>query len=125
MTVTARQNRGRASEKRGRVAEALAVLLLVAKGYRILGWRVKTRAGEIDLIAKTLGGLVCFIEVKARPDEAAAAEAVTGRQRGRIVRAAELWLAGRPLGYRFDVISILPWRLPHHVKAAFRPEDVM
>jgi putative endonuclease len=86
---------------------------------------VKTRAGEIDLIVRSLGGLICFVEVKARPDEAAAAEAITGRQRARIVRAAELYLAGKPLSYRFDVVSVLPGRLPRHIRGAFRPEDVV
>ena len=37
--------------RRGRISEALAAAVLVAKGYRILGRRVKTRAGEIDIIA--------------------------------------------------------------------------
>jgi putative endonuclease len=37
--------------RRGRVSEAFAAAVLIAKGYRILGRRVKTRAGEIDIIA--------------------------------------------------------------------------
>ncbi len=37
--------------RRGRIAEALAAATLMAKGYRILGRRVKTRSGEIDIIA--------------------------------------------------------------------------
>ncbi len=120
-----RQIRGKASEKRGRRGELLAVLLLVCKGYRILGRRVKTKAGEIDLIAKSPLGLLCFIEVKARPDEDLASEAITIRQRGRIVRAAGLYLAGRPHLYRFDRISVLPGRLPRHIRGAWREEDVL
>jgi len=120
-----RIERGKAAEKRGRYGEVLAAALLCLKGYRILGRRVKTRAGEIDLIVRSLSGLTCFVEVKARPDEAAAAEAITARQRARIVRAAELYLAGKPCPYRFDVVRILPGRLPRHVKGAFRPEDVL
>jgi Predicted endonuclease distantly related to archaeal Holliday junction resolvase len=122
--TTARHHRGVAAEKRGRWGEFLAAALLVLKGYRILGWRVKTKAGEIDLIVKSLSGLICFVEVKARPDAAAAAEAVTNRQRGRIVRAGALYLGGKPLAHRFDVVSVLPGRLPRHIKDAFRPEDV-
>ncbi|GAA0552328.1 putative endonuclease [Rhizomicrobium palustre] len=121
----ARQIRGLASEKRGRRGEFLAAAWLCAKGYRILGRRVKTRAGEIDLIAKSLFGVICFVEVKARPDEAAFGEAISGRQKARIVRAAEIYLAGRPLPYRFDVISLLPGHLPRHFRDAFRPEDVV
>lgn len=120
-----RQLRGKAAEKRGRRGELFAVLLLVCKGYRILGRRVKTRAGEIDLIAQTLSGLICFIEVKARPDESLASEAVSLRQRARIVRAAGLYLAGKPRRYRFDRVSVLPGRLPRHIRGAWRAEDVL
>lgn len=123
--MKARQIRGLAAERRGRRGEWLAAALLCLKGYRILGRRVRTKAGEIDLIACTLTGLICFVEVKARPDEASAAEAITVRQRGRIVRAAELYLAGKPRPYRFDVVSVLPGRLPRHIKGAFRPEDAV
>jgi putative endonuclease len=120
-----RLERGKAAEKRGRRGELFAVLLLLCKGYRILGRRVKTRAGEIDLIAQSLSGLICFVEVKARPDEGLAAEAITLRQRGRLVRAAELYLAGKPRPYRFDRVSVLPGKLPRHVKGAWRAEDVV
>ncbi|MDR3526728.1 MAG: YraN family protein [Rhizomicrobium sp.] len=125
MPMRLRQLRGKAAEKRGRRGELFAVLLLVCKGYRILGRRVKTRAGEIDLIAQTLSGLICFIEVKARPDESLASEAVSLRQRARIVRAAGLYLAGKPRRYRFDRVSVLPGRLPRHIRGAWRAEDVL
>jgi len=101
----------------------LAAALLVCKGYRVLARRVKTHAGEIDLIAKSPAGIVCFIEVKARPDAGQAVDAVSRRQQERIARAAALWLAGRPAKARFDIISVLPGRLPHHWKDAWRPDD--
>ena len=113
-----------AAEKRGRRGETLAALLLVCKGYRILGRRVKTRAGEIDLIAKSPSGVVCFIEVKSRPDEGLATDSIGPRQRRRIVRAAELYLAGKSSPARFDVISVVPKRLPRHFKDAWRPDDL-
>lgn len=119
-----RTETGRASEKRGRIAEWLAVLLLAAKGYRILGRRVRTRAGEIDLIAKSLGGIVCFVEVKARTSEGLAAEAVGQRQRGRIVRAAQLYMAGKRGAIRFDMITVLPGHFPRHLKDAWRADDI-
>lgn len=119
--------RRQAAEKRGRRGETLAALLLRLKFYRILGRRVRTHAGEIDLIARAPSGLVCFIEVKARPLEALAVEAVGARQRGRIARAAELYLASRPgvakRGVRFDVVSIVPGALPRHLRDAWRPND--
>lgn len=118
------QNR-KAAEKRGRRGELLAAALLVLKGYRILGRRVKTKAGEIDLIARNLAGVVCFIEVKTRPDEGLATDAIGQRQRGRIVRAAALFLAGKPVPSRFDVVTVVPGRLPRHLKDAWRPDDVL
>ena len=109
------------AEKRGRHDEALAALLLRCKGYRILGQRVRTRAGEIDLVAKSPSGVVCFVEVKTRPQDGLAAEAVGPRQRARIVRAAEFYLAGRKpaKGVRFDVVTVVPGRLPRHLRDAW------
>ena len=114
----------KAAEKRGRRGEVLAALLLVCKGYRILGRRVKTRAGEIDLIARSPDGVVCFVEVKTRPQEGLATEAIGPRQRARIVRAAELYLAGRPSPVRFDVITVVKGRPPRHLKDAWQTGDV-
>jgi len=112
------------AELRGRRSEALAALLLRCKGYRILGQRVRTRAGEIDLVAKSPAGVICFVEVKARPEDTLAAEAIGLRQRARIVRAAELFLAGHAggKGVRFDVVTVVPGRLPHHLRDAWRPD---
>ena len=49
----------------GRKAERYAAMWLRAKGWRILAQRVRTPAGEIDLVAKR-GKIVAFVEVKAR-----------------------------------------------------------
>ncbi len=120
-----RPDRGKAAEKRGRSGEALAALLLRCKFYRILARRVRTRAGEIDLVAKSPSGVICFVEVKARPDEGLAAEAVSTRQRTRIVRAAAYYLAGRSSakGVRFDVVSVVPGRLPRHLRDVWRADE--
>ncbi len=118
--------RGRDAEKRGRRSETFAAALLMLKGYRILGRRVRTKVGEIDLIARAPGGIVCFIEVKARGGEGAALDSVGARQRGRIGQAARLWLAARPglrpKAIRYDVIALAPGRLPHHLRDAWRDE---
>jgi len=117
----------RSAERRGRSSEAVAALWLRLHGHRILGRRIKTHVGEIDLVSLAPFGPVCFIEVKAR-GEARAAESVAPAQRARIVRAASLYLAGRPAlarrGARFDVIAIAPNRLPHHFRDVWRAEDV-
>jgi len=118
-----RLERHRAAERRGRRSETWAALLLMAKGYRILGRRVRTHAGEIDLVARAPSGVICFVEVKARETEVSAAEALSARQQARIARAAELFLAGRPglaaTGMRFDTVTVAPW--PKHIRDAWRP----
>ena len=116
-----------AAEKRGRRSETWAALLLRHKGYRILGRRVRTHAGEIDLIARAPSGLVCFIEVKARGDAGTAIESVGARQQSRIARAAALYVAGKPAlrdkGMRFDIVTVSPRALPRHIRDAWRPGD--
>ncbi|HEY5338186.1 MAG TPA: YraN family protein [Rhizomicrobium sp.] len=116
----------RKAEQRGRRSEIWAALLLLAKFYRILGWRVRTPLGEIDLIARTPNGLICFIEVKARGDSLSAAQSLGGRQQGRIARAAMHYLAQHPKlagkGMRFDVIAVAPGKFPRHYRNAWRDE---
>jgi Holliday junction resolvase-like predicted endonuclease len=62
----------------GLSAESRAAMLLIAKGHRIAARRWKTPVGEIDIVARRRRDLV-FVEVKARDDLDAAAEAVTER----------------------------------------------
>lgn len=109
----------------GRTGEVVAVALLRLKGYRVLARRVRVGAGEIDIVARR-GGLLAFVEVKARGDLAAAAEALLPVQRRRIVRAAEVYLQRHPrlagMDVRFDLILIRPWAWPIHLSEAWRPE---
>lgn len=113
------------AERRGRWAETLAALSLMAKGYTILARRVATPAGEIDLIARRKN-LIAFVEVKARKTHIAALEAVTPTAQKRISRAAEIWMARRArlagCDWRFDIITVTPRRWPTHVRDAWRPE---
>jgi putative endonuclease len=115
----------RRAERRGRRGELIASLILLAKGYRILGRRVRTPLGEIDLVARTPGGVICFIEVKTRDTVRAAVEALLPLQRARIVRAAETFLAQkpylRPKAVRFDTVTVTRGRLPRHFPDAWRP----
>jgi len=113
----------RSAESRGRSSESLAAILLQLKLYRILGRRVRTHAGEIDLVARSPTGILCFIEVKARADDRTAMESVGPRQRARIERAASLYVAGKPdlarKGIRFDIVTVAPF--PRHIPDAWRP----
>jgi putative endonuclease len=112
-----------AADRRGRLAELLCLWHLRCRGYRILARRYRVPSGEIDLIARR-GRVVGAIEVKARPDYDAAGAAVLARQRRRIARALEHFLAARPdlrtLDFRFDVMLVVPRRLPRHLADAWR-----
>lgn len=111
----------RAAERRGRAAELVAALWLIAKGYRILGRRLRTPFGEVD-VAAWRGGVLVIVEVKARRSYAAALEAVTFKQQERLARAAQA-LAGRwrlmAAPIRFDIVVIGAGFWPRHVRGAF------
>lgn len=103
-------------------AESRASAYLLAKGYRILARRFRTRYGEIDIVARRRN-LLAFVEVKARATLDDAAYAITPQQRQRIIAAAEAWLMNHPehanFDCRFDAILIAPKSLPRHLTAAF------
>jgi putative endonuclease len=109
---------------RGHVSEWIAAASLLMRGYRILGLRVRTPLGEIDLIAKR-GQRIAFIEVKRRKRLEDAEAALAPRQAERLRRAAEYWLSRRPAYVDcergFDAILVLPWRLPVHLVDALQP----
>jgi len=120
-TTMARPDR-RASERRGRFAETVAALYLNLKGYRTVARRFRSPLGEIDLVMQR-GGMLVFVEVKARRTRDAAILAITPAARDRLIRAAESFLARHPqasgLTLRFDIVAILPRRLPQHIVDAF------
>lgn len=111
----------RRAERRGHFAEYAAALFLLAKGYRILAIRFRTKAGEIDLVARK-GDLAVFVEVKARVGEREAVDAVSATAQRRIRAASDIWLSRRSdarLSQRYDVVAVLPGRLPRHFPDAF------
>jgi putative endonuclease len=104
----------------GRRAEALAASFLEGRGLRIVArnWRPPRPEdqpappdAEIDLVADDQGTCV-FVEVRARTglDFGHPLEAVSAWKRGRVIRAARLYLASespRARGFRFDVVGVL------------------
>ncbi len=122
MARPTRTERGAAAHERGLAAERIACWVLRAKLYRIMGQRVKTTAGEVDIVARKRKTLV-IVEVKARQTTGEVAEAVSPRQWARLLRAGEILLAREPEGtsLRFDVVQIVPGRWPRHLKDAWRP----
>lgn len=113
------------AERSGRWAENWAAFVLQVKGYAILGRRVQTPAGEIDLIARR-GDVLAFIEVKMRQDAVDPADVLRPRQMSRIVRAATGWTARRAwtqhFTWRYDLMVVTKWRWPKHVRDAWRPD---
>jgi putative endonuclease len=115
----------RAAWRRGHWAEFLCLWHLRLRGYRVLARRYRVPVGEVDLIVRR-GRTVAAVEVKARTELAAASEAISPRQRRRIVRALHHFLATRPdlagLGLRLDVMLVAPRRLPQHLVDAWQAE---
>ncbi|MBW8784991.1 MAG: YraN family protein [Novosphingobium sp.] len=111
-----------AAERRGRRGETLAAWYLRLKGWRIVGRRLKTPRGEIDLVARR-GRTVAFVEVKWRASGAALDLALEGRHLKRVAAAAEV-LAARYLGpadsARIDVLLLAPGRWPRHIVNAWQ-----
>ncbi len=104
----------------GRLGERLAAAHLQRLGFAIVARNVRTRHGEIDLIAFN-GEVLVFIEVKTRrsrrhwqltPDEQPLAWLRT-RQRARVRRLASAWLhaesRNRPAAHtiRFDAVGVI------------------
>jgi putative endonuclease len=101
----------RARKNLGASGERLAADYLAQRGYEILARNVRTRAGEIDLVALDADTLV-FVEVRTRRGEkfGTPEESITGRKQLKLIALAEEFLqthaefAGR--AYRIDVVGI-------------------
>jgi putative endonuclease len=90
-------------------AEDAACAALIADGWTIHARRVRTSAGEIDVIAEK-AGLLVIVEVKQRPTLYQAAFALTERQKARLIGACQIVLSRHPdwgiNGVRFDVLLV-------------------
>jgi len=116
----------------GSEGEEIAARFLAQRGFEILARNVRSRLGEIDLIARD-GPTLVFVEVKTRsgvplePPQAA----VDARKRRRLARLALDYLARewlRDLACRFDVVAVTldpaggPPRVEHFPGAFFTDE---
>lgn len=115
----------RRRDRKGRRAETVAAWFLVAKGYRILARRVRTRAGEIDIVARHRDSLV-FVEVKARATLDSAIFALHPSALRRIEAASRVLAPRFGSGCtttRIDAVLVRPWALPVHLVAIGRERD--
>ena len=111
----------RAAEAAGRRGERIAGLWLRLKGWRILDRRVRTPAGEVDLVARK-GNLIAFVEVKMRATSAELDFAIDERRLARVAAAAEVLMpryAGPGDDIRVDVILLAPGTRPRHIENAW------
>lgn len=120
---TPKVRQGVRNRRAGRRSEFLCALWLMAKGYRLLGFRLRTSQAEIDLLALK-NGVVAVVEVKRRRTLGEAIEAVSYAQRRRLEAAARAIGARRPdladKSVRLDLIALAPGRLPRHIPDAWR-----
>lgn len=115
----------RRRDRKGRRAETVAAWFLVAKGYRILARRVRTRAGEIDIVARHRDSLV-FVEVKARTTLDSAIFALHPSALRRIEAASRVLAPRFGSGCtttRIDAVLVRPWALPVHLVAIGRERN--
>jgi putative endonuclease len=117
-----RRRLGARARTDGRRAEWIALAWLMLKGWRILGFRLKTPQAEIDILALR-GQVLAVVEVKSRIRLEAALEAVGPDQRARLRRAGQTLAARRPdlagRSVRLDLVALAPGRRPRHLPDAW------
>lgn len=94
----------------GEVGERVAERWLKRQGWRIMQRRFRSGHRDIDLVVER-GGVVAFVEVKARRglEFGDPVEAVNWRKQRELTRSARVWIDrhGRADdSYRFDVIGV-------------------
>lgn len=93
----------------GQAAEARAAAYLAGQGLGLVARNWRCRGGEIDLILWD-GPVLVFVEVRARRGAGfgGAAASITAAKQARLLRAAQLYLAGleRLPACRFDAVLI-------------------
>jgi putative endonuclease len=111
----------KSAERRGRLGESLAALWLNLQGWSIIARRVRTAAGEVDLVARR-GRTTLFVEVKTRATRPELDLAIDEHRLSRVAAAASILAprfvrAGDDL--RIDVILLAPWAMPRHIRNAW------
>lgn len=106
--TNARKRRGTRADAWGRAAEEAALRPYLAQGARVVAQRLRTPAGEIDLLLE-LDGVMIAVEVKARRTLGAALSAVSRRGWARLGAAVEWFCETSALGareMRFDLVAV-------------------
>lgn len=95
----------------GSIGEQFAAQELQRRGYKILGRNVRTRLGELDIVARD-GNTLCFVEIKTRRSTAFGypQESVTRQKQWHMTRMAQSYMkahAAIEVSARFDVVALL------------------
>lgn len=101
---------GGAKKTLGRWGEEKAARFLKDRGYEILGRNLRTRFGELDILAEN-EGVIAFVEVKTRSRDTfgRGEEAVSYLKQKRLIKLAQQIINSKNMAgrdFRFDVLSI-------------------
>ena len=111
------------AEASGRAAENDAARWLEGQGWKTLAKRVKTRAGEIDLVMRE-GETLVFVEVKYRRRASDLDTAIDEFRLSRVAAAVEIAAPDFVDGatdLRIDVLLMAPGAEPRHIVNAWQP----
>ncbi|MDR3335487.1 MAG: YraN family protein [Treponema sp.] len=106
----------------GREGENRAAAALEAAGMRIIARNIRSRTGEIDIVALE-GEVIVFVEVKAWSvyQFEALEYSIDRRKQRRIIETAKYFLASHreynSMAVRFDVVFVGPHAITHLVSA--------
>ena len=125
LTLTSSATLAAGAAQLGPIGETIAAVYLSRRGYHVLDRNVRTRRGEVDLVAQR-GDELVFVEVKSwrRVPLEGLEHAVNRRKQQRIIAVARSYAARnaarcRGLRQRFDVILVRGGEVAHHVEGAF------
>jgi len=92
----------------GTIGERAAERFLVEKGYEVIMRNFSTRFGEIDLICRD-DNLLVFVEVKTKKglDFGTPEEMFTQRKYTKVRRMATVYLQGKEVPCRIDMVAVV------------------
>ena len=96
------------NKQTGLTGERLAEEWLVNQGYEVVGRNFRTKLGEIDLVMKQ-NDILVFIEVKTKKgDQYGTPEETWDRRKAeRVRRMATVYLGGREVKCRIDLVAVV------------------